>query len=79
MITMSEIAFPPMGYVMTFNSEPPDSRLVEITHFTRYGYNDFETVFLNFSQLPVHLFMPGDYRTKEEIYKALEENTKSEG
>ncbi|OWA33500.1 hypothetical protein B9G55_22860 [Saccharibacillus sp. O16] len=74
---MSEIAFPPVGYVMTLNSDPPDPRLVEITHFSRYGYNEFETIFLRFSKLPVHLYLPGDYRNKDEIMKAYEENTKS--
>ncbi|MCJ7577853.1 MAG: hypothetical protein MUO91_05330 [candidate division Zixibacteria bacterium] len=36
---MSEITYPPFGYVMTIDSEPPDSRLFEITHFSTYDYN----------------------------------------
>ena len=29
----SEITFPPFGFVLSFNSTPPDDRLTDITHF----------------------------------------------
>ncbi len=66
---LSEITYPPFGYVLTINSEPPDNRPVEITHFARYDYNEFVVMPLQLPVLPTYLAIPGDYRTKEQIYK----------
>jgi hypothetical protein len=63
----SEITFPPFGYVMTLDSEPPDSRLFPIRHFARYGYNEFESFEMRLPVLPTFLSIPGDYRTRSEI------------
>jgi hypothetical protein len=73
-IIFSEITYPPFGYVMTLeNSEkrndPPDDRLIEISDFVRYGYNEFDYREIKAFPLPTHLEFPGDYRTSEEIYK----------
>lgn len=65
--SFSEITFPPFGYVLTLASEPPSRDLFQITHFARYGYDDFRSVQLRPPVLPTHLLIPGDYRTKEEI------------
>ncbi|HZO90247.1 MAG TPA: hypothetical protein VFB38_18110 [Chthonomonadaceae bacterium] len=67
----SEISFPPFGYVMALDSEPPDERLFEITHFSRYRYNDFLDTEMHLPVLPTHLALPGDYRTKEEIREQI--------
>src|SRR5207244_3028259 len=37
---MSEVSFQPFGYLMTCDSEPPDGRLFEITHFAPYGCSE---------------------------------------
>lgn len=66
---LSEITFPPFGYVMTIDSNPPDGRLVEITHFARYAYEDFSVFSQRLPVLPTHVAFPGDYRTKDEIYR----------
>jgi len=63
----SEIAFPPLGYIMTIESPPPDERLFDITYFSNYGYNDWDTVYLKLPILPVHLYFPGDFRNEKEI------------
>ena len=68
-IVMSEITYPPFGYVMTQDSEPPDERLVEITHFARYGYNTFATLQAQLPILPTYVSVPGDYREKDQIYR----------
>jgi hypothetical protein len=68
---LSEISFPPFGYVMTIDAPPPDRRLVEITHFARYGYNEFASMPLQLPVLPTHLWIPGDYRNKEEIIEQM--------
>lgn len=69
LITLSEITYPPFGYVMTFNSPPPDACLCEITHFARRGYDEDLSVPLRLPVLPVHLVYPGDYRSKEQIMR----------
>lgn len=73
-ILISEIGYSPFGYVMTIDSEPPDRRLFEITHFSRYGYNEFKVMELSLPILPTHLIYPGDYRTKEEIAEQAAHN-----
>jgi hypothetical protein len=69
---MSEITYPPFGYLMTINSDPPDKRLFEITHFSTYDYNEFKVMTLKLPVLPTHLVFPGDYRTKKEISEQLD-------
>ncbi len=65
---MNEISFPPFGYLLTFDSEPPDNRLFEITHFSHYSYNERKEMWLRLTVLPTYLPYPGDYRTKERIF-----------
>lgn len=72
----SEITFPPFGYVMDFENRTPDKRLVDISYFAKYDYNTWTSMFLKFPLLPVYSFVPGDYRTEEEIKKTIEENKK---
>jgi len=71
---IGEISYPPYGYVMTIDSEPPDKRLFEITHFADYLYNEFTIMELKLPVLPTHTPLPGDYRTRKEIEKRLQEN-----
>lgn len=66
---LSEITFPPFGYMLTLGTEPPDKRLVEITHFARYSYNDWVVMPLKLPTLPTYTLVPGDYRDKEQIYQ----------
>jgi len=71
---MSEVTFPPFGYLMTFNSGPPDDRLFEVTHFARYGYCDLTSQTLRMRLLPTHTVLPGDYRNLEQIYRDRDAN-----
>ena len=66
-IKLCEMSFPPFGYVMTIDSPPPDNRLFEITHFSKYGYHELVDMKLKLPVLPTHTFLPGDYRSKKEI------------
>ena len=77
--TMSEINYPPYGYVMTLDSDPPDRNQVEITHFSKYGYNEYDTKAMRLPVLPTHLPLPGDYRSKEEIIKEDKEGLIKKG
>lgn len=63
----SELTFPPFGYVLCLDSPPPDKRLVDITYFTRFSYNEWDIVYLKIDRLPTYMTFPGDYRTKREI------------
>lgn len=77
---ISEIGFTPFGYVLTIDSEPPDKRLFEITHFSRYSYDEFKVMELRLPVLPTYLLFPGDYRTKEEIVEqSAHQRSLSEG
>jgi len=70
-ILLSEINYPPFGYVMTIDSEAPDRRLAEITHFSTYSYDELSIQYIKFPVLQTHLFYPGDYRSKDEIEKLI--------
>lgn len=65
--TFAEITFPPFGYVMTFDSDPPDRRLFDITYFAFMDYDEHRPTTHDMPVLPTHLALPGDYRTKYEI------------
>ena len=54
---------------MTLDSEPPDDRLFEITHFSRYRYNDFEVLQMRPVVLHTATFVPADYRSPEEVVR----------
>lgn len=71
---MSELTFPPFGYLLTFNSPPPDRRLFDISHFAKYGYEEFSVQELRLPALPIHTMFPGDYRTKEEVRETIRQN-----
>jgi hypothetical protein len=65
---LSEISYPPFGYVLTVTpGEPPDQRLAEITFFSAFRYADCTTLQVMLPTLETHLFYPGDYRSKQEI------------
>ncbi len=70
----TEIAYPPYGYVLTLDGERPlDRRLVEISHFASYEYNEEVNVPLHLPVLPTHGLFGADYRTQEEIDRQVVE------
>ncbi len=66
---MSEITFPPFGYVMTLDTPPPDERLIEITYFARSDYDAQTSLPLRLPVLPTHVGVPGDYREEDQIMR----------
>jgi hypothetical protein len=74
-VIMSEISFPPFGYLLTIESEKPDKRLLDITNFANYEYKEISNIQIIMPTLPTILLYPGDYRTKEEILKQKEKNS----
>ncbi len=73
-----EISHPPYGYIMTLGSDPPKDNLMEITHFSRFPYNDFRVMNFKIPVLPVQSWFPADYRTKDEILKDYDNNMDNE-
>lgn len=71
---MSEIAYPPIGYMITFNSQPPDQRLLDITFFSRYRYNDWKPISLRMPILPIYTYFPGDYRDRDTVLQQRKES-----
>jgi hypothetical protein len=69
-----EIAFFPLGYVMTIESEVPDDRPVDISFFGNYSYNDWKEISLRLPVLPIYTYLPGDYRNSEEVLKDVAKN-----
>jgi hypothetical protein len=76
---MSEIAYPPIGYMITFNSQPPDQRLLDITFFSRYQYHDWKPMPLRMPTLPIHTHFPGDYRDRDTVLQQRAEDIKNYG
>jgi len=65
-----EIAFPPIGYIMTIDSNPPAKKLTDITYFANYDYNDWKHIDIKMHVLPVFSYLPADYRTKDSVMQA---------
>jgi hypothetical protein len=67
---ISEIAFPPFGFVLTVDSRPFESTLLDVRSiFAQYEFHDRRTVYLKLPVLPVVSVFPGDFRTIEEIQR----------
>jgi hypothetical protein len=73
-LVLSEITFPPYGYVLCFDELRPHPDLYDITFFRRYHYGEFAVINLRLPVLPTHLPLPGDYRTKDQIQRDVEQN-----
>jgi hypothetical protein len=70
----AEIAFPPFGFVLTGDQKPIHPLLLDITFMGHYAYRHRQTLFLNLPVLPISTWLPGDYRTKDEVKRSLQEN-----
>ncbi len=70
----SEIAFFPLGYVMTIESEVPDDRPVDISFFANYSYHDLKEFSLRLPLLPIYTYLPTDYRPSDEVLKEVAKN-----
>jgi hypothetical protein len=71
-IQCSELAYPPFGYVLTFNSSIPHTYLNNITSFKEYSFNSTESFKMTLVQLPTYTIFPLDYRGKEELNSDIE-------
>jgi hypothetical protein len=72
--TFSEIAYLPLGYLMTLDSEVPDKRPIDISFFGDYQYNDWKEFSFRLPVLPVYTYFPADYRNRDQVLAEGEEN-----
>lgn len=75
---MSEVSLRPLGFVMSFDPKPPDARLVDISYFSHYPYDDWTQLQLKLPALPVWTMYPGDYRTLAQINRQAEQDKEDE-
>ena len=70
-VTLTEITFPPYGYVLTIDSKL--NNLTEITSFKRCKYYEKKLIHCKVPILATHLpYLPLDYRSKDEIWDDIE-------
>jgi hypothetical protein len=63
----SEITFPPFGFVLTLNSDPPQTGFCEISSFSQFEYRDWRCgITMRLPLMPIYTGLPGDYRTREQ-------------
>lgn len=73
-IRLTEVVFPPAGFIITTKPSTLDKRWVEISHFATFDLADTATVYLDFAVLDTHLGLPGDYRTKSQLDEDIRRN-----
>lgn len=69
-INVTELTFPPFGYVLTFDVKHDIYPLTNITHFKNYKHGQVADLDISIFKLPTFLpVFPLDYRTREKIDK----------
>ncbi|MDP9364827.1 MAG: hypothetical protein M3Q10_11490 [Chloroflexota bacterium] len=72
---VSEITYPPYGFVMALDWNRINPRLFNISHFADFDYDQASTVELDLAVLPTHRGeIPNDYRTREEVERDAQRN-----
>lgn len=67
----SEISFPPFSYILDLNRQAPDQEMLDISFFSRYGYDDYQALHLPMPVLSIYTPIPGDFRSREEVVSAV--------
>ena len=67
----SELTFPPFGYVLSTDGKSPDNRLAEISFFSNYSYNKWTDVALRLPVFPLYTWVPGDFRSRDEVQRDM--------
>ncbi|MBZ9846431.1 hypothetical protein LB565_00250 [Mesorhizobium sp. CA14] len=70
--TFAEISFPPFGYILSFDSEPPSKGLTDITFFSHHHWRAYREMHLKMPMREIHTYFPGDFRTGAEWQAALD-------
>jgi hypothetical protein len=64
--TLSEIAYPPFVFLLTFESLAPEG-FVPISYFANYEYSERADIALRLLVTEAHTPFPADYRSKRQI------------
>ena len=72
----SEIAFPPYGYVLTFDFQGQINFLNEITGFKKFDYNQKISLNMVTYQLPTYMPFSLDYRSENQIENDIDNSLK---
>jgi hypothetical protein len=77
---LSEVTFPPFGFMMTMDSPPPPgSDFFDISSFCEFEYRDFRFgISMKLPLMPIYTGFPGDYRTREQTIADYERNMQIE-
>jgi hypothetical protein len=70
----AEVAFAPFGFVLTGDPMPIHPDLLDITFLSHSRYHEREHLFLKLPVLPINTWLPGDYRTKEQVKRDVVAN-----
>jgi len=70
----SEIAFPPFGFILTTDRMPINLDLTNISYFAGYPFHIRPAMFVKLPVLPVTSWLPGDFRTVDEIQRSVNQN-----
>lgn len=70
---LGEVAFPPMAFVMTFESPPRDIP-GRITHFASYRFEQVADVLIPMVVAEGHTIYPEDYRSKQQVEREAQQN-----
>lgn len=57
----SEIVFPPFGYLLTVESNPPTKSAMKINFFSEFDYNQKAELTLDMNHLGISNYLPGTY------------------
>ena len=75
-VKCSEIAFPPYGYVLTFDFNGKMSYLNEITNFKKFDFGIKTSLNMVTYQLPTYMPFPLDYRSESKIQTDIDKSLK---
>lgn len=65
----AELAFAPLGFILTGDTVPIRIDLLDITHFGHSSYHVCQSEFLKLAVLLTNSPLPGDFRSREELMK----------
>lgn len=75
----SEISFPPFSYILDLNHQAPVHEMLDISFFSRFGYDDYRALNLRMPVLSIYTPFPGDFRSREQVLSAVERRGEEEG
>lgn len=70
----AEIAFAPLGFVLTGDVDPINFSLLDITPFGHSAFHHRETAFLKLPVVQISTWLPGDFRSKEQVARDVASN-----